>query len=65
MKSFLSLFLSAFKWYRRWHGGKWAFVYVDHPVCSHMWLPIPIAADRSYREPLWRGMFEFEDWTTP
>lgn len=64
MKRILACFLGGFRWYRRWHGGKWAYVFVDVPVGSHMWLTLPPDAGPDYLEPLWGGVFEVEDWTT-
>lgn len=52
-------FLSEFEWYRRLHGGYWAHVHVDFPVCSTLWLKVPGIPSPGYREPLWRGEPEF------
>lgn len=60
--TFATCFLSEFRWFRRFHGGKWMRTHVDHPVCALLWLDVPDNADASYREGLWRGTPEFEDW---
>lgn len=62
MKRFLSLFLSEYRWFRRWHGGKWMRVHIDSPVCATLWLDVPDYATSSYRESLWRGTPQMEVW---
>jgi len=56
------VFLSERRWYRRLVGGRWERWHVDHPVCSCMWLDVPMDAPLDYREPLWRGTPEREVW---
>lgn len=60
MKRFLAPFLSDYRWFRKWHGGKWAYVHVDFPIASPLWLKIPDDADENYRGALWRGTPVFE-----
>ena len=46
-------------WFRRVHGGRWARVWIDHPVMSCLWLDVPDHAGPGYSEPGWRGTPEF------
>ena len=32
--------LNRYRWYRRWHGGRWELWWVDVPVCADIWHPI-------------------------
>lgn len=58
----LECFFSEYLWYRKLAGGKWMQTFVDHPVCSCLWLSVPDDADENYREPLWRGTPRMEKW---
>lgn len=61
--NFLRIFLSEYRWFRKWYGGKWFQTHVDFPVCSFMWLSVPDDAEPGiYREPLWRGTPNVEVW---
>lgn len=37
MKRFLASFLCNYRWFRKWHGGKWERWWVDSPVNSFVW----------------------------
>lgn len=40
MKEWLKPFLSNYRWFRRWHGGKWALSYIDLPLTNpFVWHP--------------------------
>ena len=62
---FFRLWLSRWKWYRRWYGGRWEYHWID--VChSAMWLDM--RPDRCWPEwvqPCSRGTPIIEDYPTP
>jgi hypothetical protein len=37
MRTWLDVFFSNRRWYRRWRGGYWARWYIDSPVCCLCW----------------------------
>lgn len=43
LKEFLWPYLSEFRWFRRWYGGRWSFWYIDLPLT---------------RNPLWMNQWE-------
>lgn len=58
----LKHFLGRFQWYRRWHGGRWEYHWIE-VCCSYMWLEM--RSDRcwpAYRQPCSRGTPLIEDW---
>lgn len=63
--SWFKIFLSDYQWYRRAYGGHWELWYIDHPICSSMWLDVKqCSVGTSYREPGWRGSPRCENWET-
>jgi hypothetical protein len=54
--------LCRYQWYRRWHGGRWEYHFIDI-CCSHMWLDMH--SDRKwpdYRQPCSVGAPVVEDY---
>lgn len=53
--------LSRFRWYRRWRGGRWQRWWIDTPVASDMWFHNPDWG-RDDRPGLGRGIPDEEDY---
>lgn len=59
MKEWLMPFLSNYRWFRRWYGGKWALSYIMLPLANpFVWHP---GWERPGCGLYW---LEREDWTT-
>jgi hypothetical protein len=60
---FFLVLLRRYRWYRRWHGGRWELWYVDFPICEPIWHEIEDRQLREgYRPGLCRGTPAIEDW---
>ena len=57
-----SYHLRRYQWYRRWHGGRWEYHFID--ICrSHMWLNMrPDRKWPDYRQPCSVGAPIVEDY---
>lgn len=55
-------YLKHFQWYRRWHGGRWEYWWIE--ICaSYMWLTMRADLPDDYREPCSAGpRLAREDW---
>ena len=57
-----SHYLCRYQWYRRWHGGRWEYHFID--IChAHMWLNMhPDRKWPEYRQPCSVGTPIVEDY---
>jgi uncharacterized protein with von Willebrand factor type A (vWA) domain len=57
-----SYYLCRYQWYRRWHGGRWEYHFID--ICrSHLWLNMhPDRKWPEYRQPCSVGTPIVEDY---
>ena len=60
--TFGDVLFSRFRWWRKHRGGHWERWYIDHPVCSSVWLHVDRCTERSGNRPdgLCRGTPECE-----
>jgi hypothetical protein len=61
-RPFWRVWLSKYRWYRRWYGGRWEKWCTDHPVCSDIWYNDCVEGERPCV--LCRGTPVIEDYTT-
>lgn len=58
----LDHWLSRFKWWRRWRGGRWERWFIDTPVGSWLWFRNPRWPAADPRPGLGRGLPDVETW---
>ena len=60
MKILIILF-SNYEWFRKWHGGLWAYVFIK-PIYSYVWIKMAENCPKNYTEPSW-GSVKFVNYT--